>query len=125
MKRVPLVLAIIAALFAVALPAQAAGRGHRHYLGHHATSGERDAFGCGTGGHVRAFLLHHNGHFVVAHKGTVKHPDKIVSACRYTSPHAVSTATDEQTADIWCITVDDSGRTVMTHCLPGYAGTDA
>lgn len=85
MKRLLSVIAVVAAMFAVALPAQAAPF-QRTYFGSAASSFERDSFGCGSGRQVeivRTFLLYHNGHYVIAKAGTVKHQKRIVDVCRF------------------------------------------
>lgn len=89
MKRLLSTLAILAALLAVAIPAQAStGLGHRYHLGHQISVAEIDSFGCAGATTVRSYLLEHDGRWVVAPKGTVKHPNRIVLACSFLHPHA-------------------------------------
>jgi hypothetical protein len=85
MKRLLSILTVIAALFAVALPTQAAPY-HRTHLGSTASTAERDSFGCGSGRQVeivRTFLLYHNGRYSIAKVGTVKHQSAIVDVCAF------------------------------------------
>lgn len=90
MRKLLATLTVIAALFAVALPAQAAPY-QRTNLGHAASVTERDSFGCGS--HVeivRTFLLYHHRHYTVAKVSTVKHQNRIVDACRFSRQRPVA-----------------------------------
>jgi hypothetical protein len=87
MRRLVTVLAVLAALLVVALPAQAAS-GHRYRLGTSVSGQERAMFGCGAAPTVvRAFLIRHHGHYSIAPVGTVKHQSRIVGVCRWAHPH--------------------------------------
>lgn len=89
MKRLLATVATLTALFAVAMPTQAAGGlGHRYHLGHQLSVTEIVSFGCVGAGPVRSLLLEHDGRWVIAPKGTVRHPERIVLACRFLHPHA-------------------------------------
>jgi hypothetical protein len=123
MRRILATLAVIVSLFAIALPAQASATapngalpdrvtGHRYHLGHVATDTERARFGCGTDGHAEAFLLHHNGHWTIAPRGTVKHPNRIRAACSSATPMAGRILTRLFPADPICDLVPSGGPEV-------------